>query len=43
MITDRFDWMARGVLLVGLIMLGGCAGLVPHDTSSLLLPPVFTV
>ena len=38
MITDRFDWMARGVLLVGLIMLGGCAGLAPHDTSSLLLP-----
>ena len=31
------DRMAFG-LLMSVFMLGGCAGLIPHDTSSLLLP-----
>jgi len=30
--------MALGVLLVSSVVLGGCAGLTPRDTSSLLLP-----
>ena len=38
MVTDRLNWIARGVLLISVIMLSGCEGLVVHDTSSLLLP-----
>ena len=36
---DVLDRMARGLLLfVSILMLGGCTGLIPQDTSSLLLP-----
>ncbi len=32
------DWMIRGFVLLCLIMLCGCEGLVPKDTTSLLHP-----
>ena len=35
---DVLDRMAGGLLFMSVLMLGGCAGLTPHDTSSLLLP-----
>lgn len=35
---DRIDRMMRGVLLLSVITLSGCADLVVQDTSSLLLP-----
>ena len=38
MVTDRLNWIARGVLLISVIMLSGCEGLAVHDTSSLSSP-----
>jgi len=35
---DVLDRIAGGLLFMSVLMLGGCAGLTPHDTSSLLLP-----
>jgi uncharacterized protein with PQ loop repeat len=35
---DVLDKMALGSLVMSFFMLAGCAGLIPQDTSSLLLP-----
>jgi uncharacterized protein with PQ loop repeat len=34
----RFHLGARAILLVAVLALCGCGGLVPHDTTSLLIP-----
>jgi MtN3 and saliva related transmembrane protein len=34
----RFNAASFALLLLGLMTLSGCEGLVPHDTSSLLIP-----
>ena len=36
--ANGLDRMACGLLFMSVVVLGGCEGLVPHDTSSLLLP-----
>ncbi len=39
MLTRSYlDWMIRGFVVLGVIMLCGCEALVVQDTSSLLLP-----
>jgi uncharacterized protein with PQ loop repeat len=35
---NYFKWLTLTLLLVALIAMWGCAGLVPHDTASLLVP-----
>lgn len=36
--ANGLDRMACGLLFMSVLALGGCDGLTPHDTSSLLLP-----
>ena len=36
--ANGLDRMAGGLLFMSVVVLGGCGGLAPHDTSSLLLP-----
>ena len=36
--SDSIDWMIRGVVLLGVVMLCGCEDLAVRDTSSLLMP-----
>jgi len=36
--ADGLDRIALGLLFLGALALGGCAGLALHDTSSLLIP-----
>jgi hypothetical protein len=38
MCKDRADKVILTVLVFSLLTLGACEGLVPHDTSSLLIP-----
>jgi MtN3 and saliva related transmembrane protein len=35
---DRVDWIVSGFLFTSVLALGGCAGLIPQDTQSLLAP-----
>ena len=35
---DCRTWLLGGVLLLGVVMLSGCEGLTPKDTTSLLFP-----
>ena len=36
--TDYRAWLLGGILLLSLVLLSGCQGLIPKDTTSLLFP-----